>query len=338
MPDGSTANFSVNNKPFRDENGQILGVLTLGVDVTERRLMEQHVEAKSEELARSNKDLEQFAYVASHDLKAPLRAIEVIIEWLRDDLEGQEGGDVQENLDLLSQRTSRLSRLLEDLLAYSRAGRKVGDVKHIHLDEFVKDITTLIGPPEGMEISTSDGWPCLSTHHAALETVLRNLISNAIKHHPDPANGHIRVSCEDEGHQVMISVEDDGVGIPAEYAERVFKMFQTLKPRDDTEGSGMGLAIVQRIIDWQGGKIWFEDAAGENGVVFRFTWSKSPQDMPTDDDELADSSSEQQVQAVEDDHGPDCQHNHEHADNHAHDHAEEECVGHNTMILEKDEA
>ena len=266
MPDGSTAHFSVTHKPFRDDNGQILGVLTLGIDVTARRLMEQHVEAKSNELARSNKDLEQFAYVASHDLKAPLRAIEVIIEWLRDDLEGQEVGDVQENLGLLSQRTSRLSRLLEDLLAYSRAGRKVGDVKHIHVDEFVKDITTLIGPPEGMEISTSDGWPCLATHHAALETVLRNLISNAIKHHPDPANGHIRVSCEDEGHQVMISVEDDGVGIPAQYAERVFKMFQTLKPRDDTEGSGMGLAIVQRIIDWQGGDISFEN--GPDGADF----------------------------------------------------------------------
>jgi PAS domain S-box-containing protein len=338
MPDGSTAYFSVTHKPFRDDNGNILGVLTLGIDITERRLMEQHVEAKSEELARSNKDLEQFAYVASHDLKAPLRAIEVIIEWLREDLEGHEVGDVQENLDLLSQRTGRLSRLLEDLLAYSRAGRKVGDVKHIHLDEFVKDIATLIGPPEGMQVSTSEGWPCLTTHHAALETVLRNLISNAIKHHPDPANGHINVSCDDQGHQVMISVADDGIGIPAEYSERVFKMFQTLKPRDDTEGSGMGLAIVQRIIDWQGGKIWFEDVAGDNGVVFRFTWNKSPQDMPADDDS---SDGEQAAEAAKaahaSDHGSDCDHDHAHADSHTHDHAEE-CVGHNTMVLEKEDA
>jgi len=338
MPDGSTAYFSVTHKPFRDDNGNILGVLTLGIDITERRLMEQHVEAKSEELARSNKDLEQFAYVASHDLKAPLRAIEVIIEWLREDLEGHEVGDVQENLDLLSQRTGRLSRLLEDLLAYSRAGRKVGDVKHIHLDEFVKDIATLIGPPEGMQVSTSEGWPCLTTHHAALETVLRNLISNAIKHHPDPANGHINVSCDDQGHQVMISVADDGIGIPAEYSERVFKMFQTLKPRDDTEGSGMGLAIVQRIIDWQGGKIWFEDVAGDNGVVFRFTWNKSPQDMPADDDSSGGEQAAEAAKAAHDsDHGSDCDHDHAHADSHTHDHAEE-CVGHNTMVLEKEDA
>ena len=337
MPDGSKVYFSVTHKPFRDDNGNILGVLTLGIDITERRLMEQHVEAKSEELARSNKDLEQFAYVASHDLKAPLRAIEVIIEWLRDDLEGHEVGDVQENLDLLSQRTGRLSRLLEDLLAYSRAGRKVGDVKHMHLDEFVKDIATLIGPPEGMKVTASDGWPCLTIHHVAMETVLRNLISNAIKHHPDPANGHIRVSCEDQGNQVMISVEDDGVGIPAEYADRVFKMFQTLKPRDDTEGSGMGLAIVQRIIDWQGGKIWFEDAEGESGVVFRFTWNKSPQDMPSDEDDSPGGASEHTHHAAAHDHGEDCKHDHAHTHGHTHDHAED-CVGHNTMVLEKGEA
>jgi PAS domain S-box-containing protein len=283
MPDGSMAYFSVTHKPFRDDSGEILGVLTLGIDITDRRIMEQHVEAKSEELARSNKDLEQFAYVASHDLKAPLRAIEVIIEWLREDLEDYQEGDVQENLDLLGQRTRRLSRLLEDLLAYSRAGRKIGDVKHIHVDEFVKDISTLIAPPEGMQIITREGAPCLTTHHAALETVLRNLISNAIKHHPEPESGHIEISCEDQGDSVMISIADDGDGIPSKYADKVFKMFQTLKPRDETEGSGMGLAIVQRIIDWQKGRIWFEDNPAGKGVVFKFTWNKTPQDMPTDE-------------------------------------------------------
>jgi PAS domain S-box-containing protein len=322
MPDGSFAHFSVTHKPFIDENGEILGVITLGVDITDRRIAEQHVEAKGVELQRSNKDLEQFAYVASHDLKAPLRAIEVIIDWLREDLEDYKEGDVQENLDLLTQRTRRLSRLLEDLLAYSRAGRKVGDVKHIHLDDFVNDIVTLIGPPEGMQIVTSEGSPCLTTHHAALETVLRNLISNAIKHHPDPANGNVEVSCVDQGECVQISVADDGLGIPDEYAEKVFKMFQTLKPRDDTEGSGMGLAIVQRIIDWQGGRIWFEAGPAGKGVVFNFTWNKSPQDMPSDNDELPMDEG-QPAQG--------------HMHDHSHDHAHENYHGHDTPKIEKDD-
>lgn len=340
MPDGSTAYLAVTHKPFRSDSGEILGVLTLGIDITERRIMEQHVEAKSEELARSNRDLEQFAYVASHDLKAPLRAIEVIIEWLREDLEDYKEGDVQENLDLLSQRTGRLSRLLEDLLAYSRAGRKVGDVKHIHLDEFVKDIATLIGPPAGMQIKTQEGWPCLATHHAALETVLRNLINNAIKHHPDPSSGTIEVSCEDKGDSVLISVADDGAGIPSEYADKVFKMFQTLKPRDETEGSGMGLAIVQRIIDWQKGRIWFEDNPSGKGVVFRFTWNKTPKDMPTDEptdtqiedakkvDEKSDSchpGGGQNQPAVPDIFSED-----------GFDQNAEKCVGHDTVVLEED--
>jgi len=323
MPDGTKAYFSVTHKPFRDEKGEILGVLTLGIDITERRAMEEDLEAKQEELKRSNTDLEQFAYVASHDLKSPLRAIEVIVEWLREDLEGYSEGDVHENLDLLSQRTTRLARLLDDLLAYSRAGRKVGDVRHVHLDEFVKDIATLIAPPEGMEISTSAGWPCLTTHHAALETVLRNLISNAIKHHPDPANGHISVACSDRGDCVEIAVQDDGVGIPEEYADKVFKMFQTLKPRDDTEGSGMGLAIVQRIIDWQGGRIWFENVPDGPGVVFHFTWNKSPQGMPADEKSAAE-------QAVSHDHNRSADSEQQMSEVH-HDHAE--CAGHDTQVI-----
>jgi len=337
MPDGQTVYFAVTHKPFRDENGEILGVLTLGIDITERREIEKHMQAQQQELQRSNKDLEQFAYVASHDLKAPLRAIEVIIEWLSEDLEGYDQGDIQENLGLLNQCTGRLGQLLEDLLAYSRAGRKVGDVRQIHLDEFVADITALISPPAGMAVSTSQGWPSLATHHAALETVLRKLISNAIKHHPDPASGLINVACSDEGSHVRISVTDDGEGIPAEYADRVFKMFQTLKPRDDTEGSGMGLAIVQRIIDWQGGSIWFEDGPNGNGVTFHFTWNKSPQDMPTIDG----GNDEADAGAIDHESRPADTENHDDITGHQEGHGDVSDVTHrsslNTQVLEKEE-
>ena len=302
MPDGTTAYFAVTHQPY-EENGEIKGVITLGIDITERREFEEVLEAKSDELQRSNRDLEQFAYVASHDLKSPLRAVEVIIEWLRDDLEEYQEGDVQENLDLLSQRTGRLARLLDDLLDYSRAGRKVGDISDINLTEFVEDIAVLIGPPEGMQIRAQQDMPNLKTHHAALETVIRNLVSNAIKHHPDPANGQIDVSCQDLGDQLQFSVTDDGPGIPAEYAEKVFKMFQTLKPRDDTEGSGMGLAIVQRITDWQGGNVWFEDGPGGKGVTFHFTWNKAAVETPTVEDVTEDDRAQPQAQSSQNEAG-----------------------------------
>jgi|GEM_PF-2063912 len=278
--DGQMHDESIMISPIRNANGEIINHSMIIQDITQRRKMETDIEAKAKELMRSNKDLEQFAYVASHDLKAPLRAIEVILEWLREDLHDYNEGDVQENLTLLDQRTSRLGRLLEDLLAYSRAGRKVGDVRQLDMQEFVEDIATLIAPPAGMQIIADKSLPALVAHHAPLETVLRNLLSNAIKHHPDPQHGIIKVSAKDQGNSVLFSVEDNGIGIPEEYAAKVFKMFQTLRPRDDCEGSGMGLAIVQRIVTWQGGRIWFRNKPDGSGIVFNFIWNKAPQDMP----------------------------------------------------------
>ena len=236
---------------------------------------------KGEELARSNHDLEQFAYVASHDLKAPLRAIEVLVQWLQEDLKDYAGGEVQDNLGLLRQRTQRLNRLLDDLLEYSRAGRRVGDRRRTDTREMVTDIAVLLAPPASMSINADESLPALDTHHAPLEQVLRNLINNAVKHHPTQ-EGFVQVSAKDQGDAVLFAVEDDGSGIPEAYAEKVFQMFQTLQPRDEREGSGMGLAIVKRIIDWQGGRIWFHNRAGGSGTVFKFIWNKHPELPGTD--------------------------------------------------------
>jgi PAS domain S-box-containing protein len=281
MPNGDSRYFTVTHQPHRDSTGAVIGIISLGIDITERRSVEQVLKKKSEELKRSNLDLEQFAYVASHDLKAPLRAMEALVEWLKDDLEAYREGDVQENLDLLGQRTQRLAILLDDLLAYSRAGRKVGDVRPLNLKSFVEDVAILIAPPEGFRIVADESLDITMTaHHAPLETVLRNLLSNAIKHHPQPENGLIHVYAKDHGDMLIFGVADNGAGIPEEYSEKVFKMFQTLRPRDECEGSGMGLAIVKRIIDWQGGNIWFHAGPEGKGTVFKFGWSKAPQDMP----------------------------------------------------------
>ena len=198
----------------------------------------------------------------------------MLVEWLRDDLEDYDEGEVQENLGLLKQRTARLNRLLDDLLAYSRAGRKVGEVTTVDSHELVRDLVTLLGPPEGMRVDAEASLPTIGSNRAPLEQVLRNLINNAIKHHPSPETGRVRVYAKDQGDSVMFAVEDDGAGIPEQYAEKVFQMFQTLQPRDDREGSGMGLAIVQRIIEWQGGRIWFHPGPDEQGTVFKFIWNK----------------------------------------------------------------
>jgi PAS domain S-box-containing protein len=260
-------------RPSFDEGGNVRGIFSMAIDISERRQMELELEAKQAELLRSNKDLEQFAYVASHDLKAPLRAIELLVQWIVEGLDGYDVNNVQENLGLLGRRTQRLNRLLDDLLAYSRAGRKVGDCRETNCHELVLDVIQLLNPPEGFTVSIDGELPTLETFPTPLEQVFRNLISNAIKHHPGPA-GNVVVSCEDRGAHYLFAVRDDGEGIPAQYAERVFEMFQTLKPRDQVEGSGMGLAIVNRIVQWQHGRVWLEPSPAGRGTVFKFEWKK----------------------------------------------------------------
>ena len=265
--------FRFSYRPSFDAAGEIQGIFSVAVDITARRRAELELEEKQAELLRSNKDLEQFAYVASHDLKAPLRAIDLLVQWIAEELQGHDIGDVQENLALLGQRTQRLGRLLDDLLAYSRAGRKIGQHRSTDTHALVLDAIQLTNPPESVTVRIDGTLPTFDTYRTPLEQVFRNLIGNAVKHHPGP-EGTITVSCEERDDHYVFSVADDGSGIPAEYAERVFEMFQTLKPRDQVEGSGMGLAIVNRIVGWQGGRVWFESPPQGTGAIFRFEWRK----------------------------------------------------------------
>jgi len=263
-------------QPNFDEGGKVCGVFALQIDITEIHQLEVELRDAQENLLRSNKDLEQFAYVASHDLKAPLRAIQVLIEWLQEDLVDYSEGDVQENVGLLGKRAARLSVLLDDLLAYSRAGRQSEQPTCVDLPDIVSEIA-------GFHQGTSNSvvrWQGeeaaeLVTDHAALHTVMRNLIGNAIKHHPGP-DCQIDVSAEPQGELLEISVVDNGDGIKPEFSEKIFQMFQTLKPRDEVEGSGMGLAIVKRLVNQHGGRIWFEEPASGIGTVFKFTWRPTP--------------------------------------------------------------
>lgn len=267
--------FQFSYRPSYDGAGNIQGILSLATDISQRRRIELELESNQAELLRSNKDLEQFAYVASHDLKAPLRSIELLVEWIREDLGDHESAEVGENIALLGQRTRRLSQLLDDLLAYSRAGRSVGELREVDCHKLVLDTIELLNPPESMTVEIDGPLPTFETYPAALQQALFNLIGNAIKHHPGPA-GTVKVSCAERADHYLFCIEDDGAGIPAEYAERVFEMFQTLKPRDDVEGSGMGLAIVNRIVRWQGGRIWFEPASSGSGTAFKFEWKHEP--------------------------------------------------------------
>jgi PAS domain S-box-containing protein len=252
------------------ENGNAVKLAGTIQDISERKYY-------LEELSRSNAELHNFAYVASHDLKSPLRGIDQLASWLEEDLQGKLDDEDAEHLRLMRGRINRMEKLLDDLLAYSRAGKKDDVIHTINIKDVVENVFDLCNIQNSFTLIFNSTVESLTTASVPLEQVLRNLINNAIKHH-DSGHGTVWVSVVADERFYTFSVSDDGPGIPAQYSEKVFTMFTTLKPRDEVEGSGMGLAIVKKIVLAVGGNIQLDTVVGK-GANFIFTW---PIDMHTE--------------------------------------------------------
>ncbi len=250
--------------------GQIVGVMF--EDVTERHRLTDAVEQHGRDLERSNRDLDDFAYVASHDLKAPLRDIDNLASWIADDARDQLPEASKRHLSLLQDRIGRMERLLDDLLEYSRANRVRPPPEDLAVGAAIEEALRLVGPHEGFDIVVSGDLPTIRSPRVPFEQVIRNLVTNGIKHH-HRKQGRISIDVITRENQLEIAVKDDGPGISPEFHERVFRLFQTLRPRDEVEGSGMGLAIVKKIVEAHGGTVKIESAPGE-GTTLRFTWPR----------------------------------------------------------------
>jgi signal transduction histidine kinase len=254
-----------------DEIGKVASAFN---DMAENLLLANRARVRvEEELRRSNEDLDRFAYSASHDLKAPLRGIRNLTDWIAEDIEDSASADTVENLALVRNRVQRLDLLLDSLLRYSRIGRSGAEPEDVDLARLIADITDYVAPADGFSVTVRGELPALRTDKAPLEQVLRNLIGNGLKHHDRDA-GDVTVSARDLGDAVEFRVDDDGPGIPGHFHERIFQMFQTLRPRDELEGSGMGLAIVKKTVEGRGGSIRIESAPPRRGTAFIFTWAK----------------------------------------------------------------
>lgn len=260
-------------QPDMDERGNIRGFYALVSDVSDLRRAQNRVRRQAEELARSNQDLEDFAYVASHDLKAPLRTISALVGWVLEDLDGEVSEETEKHLTLIDSRTKRLERLLDDLLAFSRAGRPESRTEIVDITDLVRGAAHTAGIPETFTMNVDVPVEPQLTAAAPLELILRNLINNAVKHH-DEEGGLIKVSVVDAGEYLEFSIADDGPGIEERFQEKIFQLFQTLKPRDKVEGSGMGLALVRRLVEWQGGQVRVKSETDKRGSTFVFTWRK----------------------------------------------------------------
>lgn len=271
--DGSEFPVEIGLNPIDTSNG--VKVLSAIIDISERIEAQHRIEAQLNELLRINVELNNFTYVASHDLKSPLRGIDQLASWIADDLADTLNPETTEHLRLMRSRIKRMERLLDDLLAYSRVGRTDDEIATVNTHALINDIFDLIATTKRIELKLDPDLPVLQTRKVPLELVLRNLISNAIKHH-DKAEGCITITARQLPGRVEFAVRDNGPGIAPEHQERVFGMFQTLKPRDEVEGSGIGLALVRKAVESLGGKVRLE-SDGASGCTFYFTW---PMDNP----------------------------------------------------------
>lgn len=221
-----------------------------------------------------NTELEEFAYAASHDLKAPLRVIDNTSRWLEEDLAEHLTDETRENMTLLRGRVARMERLLDDLLEYSRIGRITDErfAEVIAVDEMIADVLALLAPPERFGISVDPAFAALRLPRMPLQHVFMNLIGNAIKYTRRPdARIEIRAWAEEGGDFYRFGVADNGPGIAPQYQEKIWQIFQTLAPRDKVEGTGIGLSVVRKIVEARGGRAWVESEPGQ-GSTFYFTW------------------------------------------------------------------
>jgi signal transduction histidine kinase len=256
---------------FTEETERLIaGVAsTAAIAMDNARLFEE-ARALIAALETSNAELDQFAYVASHDLKAPLRGIANLSQWIEDDLGDRLDDQTRNHLHLLRGRVVRLENLIGGILAYSRAGRDSSEQVGVDVGALASEVWELLAPPVTARLELAAPLPYVTTSRVQFQQILLNLIGNAIKYNAErPLT--VRVAAQRQGKRWEFTVADDGIGIAPEFADKIWGLFQTLERRDKVESTGIGLSVVRKIVEGHGGKAWVESELG-HGATFRFTW------------------------------------------------------------------
>jgi light-regulated signal transduction histidine kinase (bacteriophytochrome) len=265
--------------PLHDEDGRLIGGLSVSRDITEWRRQEDEMASRTAELERSNAELAQFAYVASHDLSEPLRMVSSYLQLLRRRYHGRLDEDADVFIDYAVDGAARMRALIEDLLAYSRAGRSERPLESVNTARVVAEVAGTLRAlaHEAPPVIEWDGLPVVRGDPAQLVQLFQNLIGNAVKFAAPGVLPRVEVRAAREDDRWRFTVEDNGIGIDPRHAERVFGMFQRLHTREQFEGTGIGLAIARKVVERHGGEI---SAAPRDGGGSRFAFT-----LPAHEDE-----------------------------------------------------
>jgi|GEM_PF-2108684 len=249
-------------------------VMAVSRDITERKKTQEQLLKTNNRLTIVNKELEKFAYVASHDLKAPLRGIGSITDWLISDHSGCMNEEGRELLHLMKNNVQRMNDLIEGLLHYSKIGKINPTLEQIDVEQLLKEIKSDFKLLKLGSLVIPEEMPIIYNDKTTIQQVFKNLINNAIKYNDRPAEEKlVEVGCKDANTHWEFYVKDNGIGIAKKYHERIFKIFQTLAEKKDKKGTGIGLAIVHKIIENNNGRIWVESEPGIS-TTFYFTLKK----------------------------------------------------------------
>lgn len=258
--------------PIYDDKGEIIGTTGIARDVTERKRVEEEREKLTAELARSNAELEQFAYIASHDLREPLRTISGFAQLLERRYRGKLDKDADEFIAFIVDGATRMQRMIEDLLAYSRIGTRGKPFEKVDLETVLNQTLTNLRVviEESKAVVTHDPLPAVMADPTQMVQLFQNLIANAIKFRKKEEPPRVHISARRKGNEWVFSVRDNGIGIATEDFGRLFQLFQRTLAAREYPGTGIGLAICKKIVERHGGRIWAESEVGK-GSTFYFT-------------------------------------------------------------------
>ena len=277
-PDGSVIHIDFSIKPVMDEQGRVTFLIPEGRDITELHQARLQMDRYALELEKRNEDLDAFAHAASHDLKTPLRSISNLATWVLEDGGDQIPDVCVENLEKIQNQIKQMRNYLIELLEFATAGRQLGQVSKRPLASVIESAIELVFVPKGFEV-TIDVDPLdleVETFATPLTQCLQNLIANAFAHHHQ-SNGSVKIRGKQAGDNITVEVTDDGPGIDPQFHKTIFELFATLKPKNESESTGVGLAIVKRLVNSVDGMIEVQSQPGE-GTTFRLTWpNKKPE-------------------------------------------------------------